>query len=283
MRRITLLSFVFIVTYLFMVSNVDGPLNNQNKKVTGAPGDAGTCASIGCHDGAQNSRFSANSDSVKIIFGNNLTKYKPDSTYTIKVQIGTSNNKGAPGNKAGYGFQATAKKITNAGKDSVGTFIAGDAQQSVIGSYIEHNTLRVGTQTDGHIFTFQWKAPSKTSYKDTVRIYVATNEAYRTSIPDVGTDSIRTKVLVLTCDTTITNPGSSISKSSVEYTKLAFNVINDKLVVPQVLINKEYMIISVGGQVVAKGKADQTIDVATLNQGIYYFHSGNSVSPFYKQ
>ncbi len=276
MKRISILFTILSFTYLILISNENGP----NQKVTGAPGDAGTCAN--CHTAVQSSRFSANSDSVAIIFGNNLTKYKPDSTYTIKVRIGTSNNKGgsAAVTKAVYGFQATAKRITNAGKDSAGLFIAATDQKILSGGYITHNPFRIGTLPEGHIFTFQWKAPSKADYKDTVRFYTATNEAYHSSLPDVSTDSIRTKMLVITCDTTVTNV--SLSKSNTNATSLSTNFIYNQIVVPNAFVNKDFMIINVNGQIVRKGKAEQVIDVATLNPGFYYFQSENSVTKFYK-
>ena len=276
MKRISLLFTILSFTYIILISNEKGP----NIKVSGAPGDVGTCTN--CHTALQGCRFSANSDSVAIIFGNNLTKYKPDSTYTIKVRIGTSNNKGGSSGvtKAVYGFQATAKRITNAGKDSAGLFIAPTGQKIINGGYISHDNFRYGTLPEGHIFTFQWKAPSKADYKDTVRFYTATNEAYHSANPSPSDDSIRTKMLVITCDTAVSTV--SLSKSASNSVSLSTNFIYNQIVVPNAFINKEFMIINVNGQIVRKGKAEQVIDVATLNSGFYYFQSENSVTKFYK-
>jgi hypothetical protein len=270
MKRFFTITTLLSLAYVLFVSNENGP----SGKYTGAPGDNGTCFQSTCHSGGQGCNFTAESNKITVNFGgNNATKYKNDSTYTITVQIGPTKISSAL-----YGFQGTAKKAIGAGTDTVGKFIPSTNQKVAIPGYISHSTLNTN-----NVFTFQWKAPSKAQYKDTVKMYFATNEAYRTAAPSPNDDSIRTKSIVLVCDTLVTTVPTSIFSNNLETVSLTPNVLFNQLTVPAALVNKTYSIISVGGQVVSKGKAESVINIADLTPGLYYFHTDKSISTFLKQ
>lgn len=278
MKRFSMVTLVSGILFLVLLSDQNGP----SASVTGAPGDSGNCTVSGCHSIANNCRLSLNSDSITVVFGNNVTSYKNDSTYTIALKIGTSNNKAYSGRVAGYGFQGSSKMITGAGSSNVGTFIASTGQKIRTNGYIEHGSVRSGSIANGHIFTFQWKAPSSATYKDSVKFYFSTNEAYNNGSFDKLNDSIRTKMIVIACDTTSSTPITSALSAPLQE-KLSVQVMQEKLLVTQTCIDKSFVIVSIGGQIVSSGKAAQTIDLARLTPGIYYFISENRVARFYKQ
>ena len=142
-------------------------------RATGAPGDA-TCAQAGCHVGT------AVGNQVRIEFVDGSTTYTPGETKRMRVTISDATSR--------YGFQSSARLLSNLQNGQAGTFRPVDGTTQVIcedssprpsgGScratapleFIEHSSPR----TTGN-FEFEWVAPATDVGQ--VRFYVAGNAA----------------------------------------------------------------------------------------------------------
>ncbi|HET8547446.1 MAG TPA: choice-of-anchor V domain-containing protein, partial [Bryobacteraceae bacterium] len=138
---------------------------------TRAPGDPTTCTQ--CHTG------SALGTAVQIAFTDGTTSYTPGATKRMRVTVTDSANR--------YGFQATARLVSNLANGQAGTFRPVGSQQvlceddrprpssgscpaSAPVEFIEHSS-----PSTSNTFEFEWAAPA-TNVGD-VRFYVAANAA----------------------------------------------------------------------------------------------------------
>ena len=139
---------------------------------TGAPGDPTTCTE--CHTGT------AVGSSVQISFVDGTNTYTPGQTKRVRVNVTDT--------ATAYGFQATARLVSNLSNGQAGSFQPGEGMQvlceddrprpasgscaaSAPVEFIEHSSPRRGSGT----FEFDWVAPSTDVGQ--VRFYVAANAA----------------------------------------------------------------------------------------------------------
>ncbi|HWE52250.1 MAG TPA: choice-of-anchor V domain-containing protein [Bryobacteraceae bacterium] len=156
-------------------------------RYTGAPGDNKTaCISSGCHAGTVNSGPSG-LNGIKIILPNGATTYVPGQTMAISVQV-------IDATKAKFGFEMTARLLSNLSQGQAGDFSTTDALTQVIcdvfgtakqnGSlcptqnpvqFIEHSLQGFNASTSGsYTFHFNWTPPASASAGNVV-FYVAAN------------------------------------------------------------------------------------------------------------
>ncbi len=161
MKKQTFLTLLLIVVCtLGLISRSSGPGFLQGQRVSGAPGDSGTCSN--CHFGGTTAGGSINIQDVGGASG-----YIPGQSYTMQVTIID------PDAQRG-GFQAVALDGSNL---NVGTITAGTGNRVVPlagRNYIEHNTPR--NFSAGQVaWTFTWQAPN--TNVGPVTFYTAGNAA----------------------------------------------------------------------------------------------------------
>ena len=144
---------------------------------TGAPGDAGTCLSSGCHTGS-----TSGPGNVAILLPNGNT-YTPGVKQHIKVQITDST-------RQKFGFELTARLVSNLAAGQAGDFAPSDSRTQVLCDdgtvkpasgcgqfpvqFIEHTMAGYTASTSGGFtYEFDWTPPA-TNVGD-VRMYVAAN------------------------------------------------------------------------------------------------------------
>lgn len=187
-RKILLakIATVFSVIPALIYANIDG----APPRSTGAPGD-GTCANAGCHVGTA---VNGGGGNVQVTYSGGAS-YTPGQAGTFTVTITDSAAQA-------YGFQASARLVSNLNGGQAGTFTAAQ------GSRVECEDGRAlpcrdtapvqfithASRSTSREFTFSWTPPA-TNVGD-VRIYVAGNAANRNDQP-TG-DRIYTANLTLT-------------------------------------------------------------------------------------
>jgi Secretion system C-terminal sorting domain len=134
--------------FVLLQSRAGGPATQANLKVTGAPGDNGTCANTSCHTAGS---FEPTL-SMSLFDGANLAiKYEAGKTYTLKIT-----NSPISGNPSRYGFQALALDADNAQAGDWGTAPAGMVVKPLSSKqYIEHNAPAANG-----VFEMPWVAPA---------------------------------------------------------------------------------------------------------------------------
>ncbi len=132
---------------ILLQGKAGGPATQQNLRVTGAPSE-GTCANTGCHTAGS---FSP-SLSIKLFDGDNeVTKYDPGKTYTLKI-----NNTPGSGTPASFGFQAVSLNGSNVQAGDWGTAPTGMKKKTISNrNYIEH-----GEPLTSGDFEVPWVAPA---------------------------------------------------------------------------------------------------------------------------
>ena len=181
-------------------SRSSGPAGIAGLRVTGAPGDNGTCGNTGCHAAGQ---FDP-STTIELLDGSTpITAYEAGKEYTVRISITAGN--GSPIN---YGFQATSLDTNNG---IAGSFTPGTGQQavSIAGKeYLEHSTPSQGGE-----WTSTWIAPTDAGAGD-VTFYVASSTNNGNGSP-TG-DGASTSTLTLAED--LSNSTSSIDR---DYAKMS--------------------------------------------------------------
>ena len=204
-------SAIGIAVPLLLVAYVGGP----DPRHTGAPGDQ-TCAAAGCHTGTA---VNSPNGSVEIIFPGDLT-YTPGVKQTLQVRVNDAGMRG-------FGFQATARLVSNLTAGQAGTFNTVDNRTQVLCDdgttrpaagcranfsveFIEHRNDS-GAPSTSNTFTFEWTPPA--TDVGNVRIYVAGN-AVNGNIQNTG-DRVYTANYTLTPGTATAPPKPSISSGGV--------------------------------------------------------------------
>jgi len=153
-----------------------GYASGPDARRTGAPGDDGTCAASGCHG------TSASAGGIELDVPGGMT-YVPGEKKTLTVRITGSGAVSSPV----YGFQASARLVSNLQSGAGGTFTATNSRTDVLCqdnrpkpaagcnaatpiNFVQHNQ-----PTTSNTFTFDWTPPA-TNQGD-VRIYIAANAA----------------------------------------------------------------------------------------------------------
>ena len=170
LKNVGLMGCALAMTPLVMLGNSGGPPAGN----TGAPGDR-TCASVGCHVNTGNPF----SEGIGINLGAGGATYTPGGprvTWTLTAPIASV-----------YGFQMTARRLSDERNTPAGTFTASAGQAVLCGDgdfrpvagcraatpieYLEHD----GSPLRSNLITIQWTPPA-TDVGD-VKIYVAVNSA----------------------------------------------------------------------------------------------------------
>ena len=157
-----------LILFVGLQARKNGPGAVEGLMVTGAPGD-GTCANPGCHTaGAFNP-----SVSIALMEGTeNVTKYQPGKTYTLKVT--NTPGSGAP---ARFGFQAVALNSANQQAGDWGDPGAGKHVVTLSNrKYVEHSLPAISG-----VFEVPWIAPAVAT--GTVTFYSASNAANNNDSP----------------------------------------------------------------------------------------------------
>jgi hypothetical protein len=135
------------VFYVLFQSKDQGPGNELNLRVTGAPGD-GTCANTDCHTSGS---FDP-TVTIELLDGANpVTEYEPGKTYIMRVTntVGT----GSPDK---YGFQAVVLNSANQQAGNWGDPGAGRHTITIANrKYVEHSLPAVS-----NVFDVEWIAPA---------------------------------------------------------------------------------------------------------------------------
>jgi uncharacterized protein (TIGR03437 family) len=193
---------VFVAVPLILLAHSSGP----SARSTGAPGDAPqACTQSGCHVGTA---LNGGGGNVTVSFDGGNT-YTPGTRKRITVTVTDSTARR-------YGFQATARLVSNLSGGQAGTFVPGTNQQvicdddnlrpsagcraSVPVEFIEHRT-----PLTSNVITFDWDPPS--SNVGDVRIYVAANAA--------NGDGNNTGDKIYTTNATLTFQGSAANPPSI--------------------------------------------------------------------
>jgi hypothetical protein len=144
MKKNSLLSIFCLAIGAYMwLGHSSGPGSVQNTDRTGSPLSPDFCKA--CHSGG-----SFGTEVSILLLGENdtITEYVPATTYTLQVKVSAT---GAEG----YGFQAVALDINNAGVGAYGTAASGTQVTAVAGvNYFEHSA-RSASPT----FEIEWTAP----------------------------------------------------------------------------------------------------------------------------
>jgi hypothetical protein len=183
---------IFAVIPAMLLAHSNGP----EPRRTGAPGDNGVTAPLGptcasCHSG------NPGTGSVQISAAEGTT-YTPGQKQRITVTINAT-----PAARL-YGFEATARLLSNLSNGQAGTLQPSNSETQVICEddrrapcrdtapvqFIEHNAAKTGNS-----YEFDWTPPADASVGD-VRFYVAANAANGNG-QDTG-DRIFTANLTLT-------------------------------------------------------------------------------------
>lgn len=264
MKRSFTVIIAMLGIYLIFVANASGPPIGS----TGAPGE-NTCKDNGgaCHVNSCN--LTKESPKIDILLnGMNATTFKFDSTYDVSITIDSSKS-------LINGFQAVVK---NAAQDKKGTFFSG-VKIGTSGGYIYHNDATIAFP-----MKFKWKAPSKDTSAMKLTIYVATNEAFKDGSVnrDQSHDSIRTKSLALTADTT-KSPGVGIFNTSLAKFSVHPTLVSQFVTISSDMMNMNYEVFNTSGIQVIKGNIENNIiDVAKLNKGLYYIVVDQKIAKFMK-
>ena len=185
--------------------------NGPEPRRTGAPGDNGVTAPFGptcasCHNG------NPGTGSVQISAAEGTT-YTPGQKQRITVSINAT-----PAARV-YGFEATARLLSNLSNGQAGTLQPSNSETQVVCEddrrapcretapvqFIEHNAAKAG-----NTYEFDWIPPADASAGD-VRFYVAANAANGNG-QDSG-DRIFTANLTLTPNVATTGPKPVIQSS----------------------------------------------------------------------
>lgn len=153
-----------------------GYAGGPDARRTGAPGDDGTCAGAGCHVGT------ATPGGIELDAPGGLT-YTPGQRKTLTVRITGAGSVGSPI----YGFQASARLVSNLASGAGGSFTAAQPGTEVLcqdnrpkpaagcaaATPVEFVQHTQPSRTNS--FTFDWTPPAANA--GDVRIYVAANVA----------------------------------------------------------------------------------------------------------
>lgn len=181
--------FISIIYVSMAGANSSGPPDGR----TGAPGDAGTCNSSGCHTGVA---VNSGSGGVSITSNIPASGYIPGSSYNITVTV--------TGGSV-YGFELAVKNQSN---EQIGSLTAGSGSFTSTSNnitYVKHSSK----QTNGS-WTFTWQAPA--SGDATATFYAAGNAANNNSANSgdfiYTTNVVHSKDLTTNIDDNISSPNS---------------------------------------------------------------------------
>jgi len=188
---------ILAVVPLLILGYVDGPPPRH----TGAPGDGNTCTE--CHLGTATA-----GSGVEITFSGGGTTYTPGVKQTLTVRVTASANV--------YGFQATARLVSNLAQGQAGDFTPTDARVIVL---CDDGRMKTASQAcrpetpvqfpehaaanANNTWTFDWTPPA-TNVGD-IRFYIAGNAA-NGNMQDGPGDRIFTQNYTLTPQAATTQP-----------------------------------------------------------------------------
>lgn len=173
-KKILLAKFVTVLAAIPVViyANSSGAFPNSTGRVTGAPGEQ-TCAQSGCHTGTA---VNGGGGNVAITYSGG-TSYVPGQrgTFTVTITDAAARR---------YGFQASARLVSNLQSGQAGTLIAsagaiavcsddatvGNCRPEAAVQFITHNPA-----SQANTFAFDWTPPAAGA--GDVRVYVAGNAA----------------------------------------------------------------------------------------------------------
>ena len=145
---VTLVIILLISDFAFSYQSMPPPGH------TGAPPE-GTCFTTSCH--TTRPPVNGGNGGLEIYFQEGLTKYLPDSVYTIKVKLKDISS-------YYFGFQMTAinKDETMTGSfelmDTSRTHIMSSFNRDYISHYNAYDSINI--RKDSSLWEFKWKAPS---------------------------------------------------------------------------------------------------------------------------
>ena len=165
--RTRTLSFLvlFAAAFVLFLSNSGGRAASNGQGNTGAPGDNANNTVCGsCH----NAGAFGTGVSVEVLdaAGEPVTEYLPETDYTVRVEVTTTN--GAP---SGYGFQLTALQAElDVNGPDVATFSNPSINAKISTASSSTNTADPSRQyveqavvAGNNVFEVQWTAPAATS------------------------------------------------------------------------------------------------------------------------
>ncbi|RYD77827.1 MAG: T9SS type A sorting domain-containing protein [Sphingobacteriales bacterium] len=197
---------VFITTIMFLAITVQWynaytSASGPDPGNTGAPGE-NDCTS--CHSGSANT--SSSTIKLKTHQSSTTLDYLPDSTYTITIDLNTSNKRN--------GFQVTALYGTS--NKMAGAFTITDKTNTkktstIISSNTREYVEQTYSGTSANSWSFEWKAPS-TNVGD-ITFYVAANlsnnDGYNSS------DAIHTKSFTFSPSAKLPTAAISVASTAV--------------------------------------------------------------------
>lgn len=270
-----LTSMLLVSIGLILTSNANGPASNGNR-ATNAPGDGATkCTS--CHAGG-----SFGSVSVDFAMmdgnGNEVTEYAPQQVYSINISVASS-----MGTPSGYGFQAIA--LEDAGDTPLNSFSnAGVGVQLSTSSsrqYAEHS----GPSSTGN-FTFDWTAPAEGT--GDVTFYMGAN-AVNVNGSNAGDNAVLVDFsfseMADTNDTNSNEPPAGIFSISSVGDAIQFfpNPVQDVVRLTGIEDNAIVQVYSINGSLIRNEViSEKTLDLSSLESGVYILRSENKTGRFIK-
>lgn len=269
------LVFLFVATAgIIIFSTTAFTSNNGKPGYTGSPGE-NKCNNSGCH-----SSNALNSGGGSVIISSpdmpNWT-YSPGTTYTINVQV-----KKTGCLKFGFGFEALLPSGANGGLISTASSTNAKTMSATVSGNSRTNAVHKQPNhfsTDSLVFSFHWIAPAAGAGNIT---FYATGNATNSSNSTAGDFIYSTNQLITEASTIdIEAINASLHKLSL-YPNPAANVVN--IAWPQNLENtsSQFQIFDLNGRLVheqaitqSAGANSSAIDIAFLNEGIYYVQIQN--------
>ena len=274
--RIIYTCFLFSFLAVVFSSSSGGRAASANQGNTGAPGDnTNTC--VNCHATTASIQVTLRID-VLDDAGNSIAAsgYVPGTTYDAKVSINVDS-----GNPTGYGFQLlclNAPKGQSGPQATLWSEPAANVKISTITNgrkYAEHKGI-----SNSNEFMVKWTAPEAGA--GTVTFYSCGNGVNRNGATSGDNAACNT----LTLEENITSASTTIHKTQISFSIFPNPVVEQLRLQAQVEQSGEYhfRILDLAGKTVLlgkmnlpQGKSSQSIDLNTLNDGIYLLNlEGNS-------
>ncbi len=214
--------------------------SGQTYPYSGSPGDGGSTCAV-CHTG------SANYNAEALITTNIPDAgYELNHEYTITLSVSSDVVKN--------GFQITAE---NASNDKVGEFVAGEGSQVTDSSHDAVTHTYIGTEQT--VWTMTWISPA--TDQGVISFYAAVN-ATNSNNSDSGDQVVTTSISVEVLDVE-TEEVSNFNVYPNPTTALLF------VDLPEGFAKANYTVRSILGRVVLAGDFTQTVNVSSLDSGVY--------------
>jgi Secretion system C-terminal sorting domain len=257
---------IFLLT-IFAASPFSGGAPSSR---TGAPGDAGTCSAVGCHDS-----FGLNSGSGSVTIAG-PDQYVPGQPLDLTVRV-------ADGSASRFGFQISVRDASN---NHVGTWVLTDTNSefaSTDTNYVTHD--QAPFVTEENTWTLRWTPPAVLTADVTFyaagnaangngnslgdNIYTTTKVVTRGTATGTDIDDLPTQFEV-----TDVFPNPFVERATISYTLPESNSVRMLL---YDVSGRRVRDTSFG--VKPAGKHRFTLDAGSLTGGVYFYRleSGGNV------